>query len=168
MSKTVSLGYTDTAIGGVSSLDLPRGLLNFGADWAVVSNGNSKELTIVNKTGLLGVPPEKLRYSISDVANIFNGTPVEPTSFVTNKKGKSLLAQISEVWTVTDTEDTTYHVDLPVSAHIVLKVPMSEFVTAARLEVLIGRLVSGLYETGLETTTRFDSLIRGSLAPSDL
>lgn len=168
MAKVVTLGYTDSAIPDVATLNFPRGLLNFGADWSVQNTGNGKELTIVNHTSPLGTPPEKIRFSIADVANVFTGTPVEPSIYLPNKKGKSILAQLTECWVVTDDADATYRVELPISAHIVLKVPMSEYVTGARLEALVGRLISGLYETGSLTTSRFDGLVRGSLAPADV
>lgn len=169
MAKVFSLGYTDTVIDGVTVLAFPRGLVNYGADWSVKNNGNGSEVTLIHSTGSdLSVPPEKIRYSYAPIANIFAGTGVEPTSFVPNRKGVSLLAQITQVWVITDDADPTYRVELPVSAHLVLKVPLSEYVTAARIEALNGRLMSGLYETGSLTTERFDKLIRGSLAPSDV
>jgi len=169
MAKVFSLGYTDTAIDGVTSLDFPRGLVNFGADWAIKGNGNGQELVLVHNTGSdLSVPPEKIRYSVSPVANIFAGTGVEATAYVPNRKGVSVLVQLTQVWIVTDDADPTYRVELPISCHLVLKVPLSEYVTGARLEAVVGRLVSGLFETGDLLTTRFDKLVRGSLVPSDV
>lgn len=168
MAKVVDLGYTDTALATPVELKLARPSINFAADWAIQQNNNGKQVAIVNRTTPLGTVPEKFRFSIANVANVFTGTSVQPTIHVPNKRGVSLLAQLTECWVITDDEDASYRQELPISAHIVLKVPMSEFVTGARIEALIGRLVSGLYETGLDTTSRLDGLVRGSLAPIDV
>lgn len=169
MAKVFALNYTDTAIDGVTALAFAeRGLINFGANFRKKngSNGNS-DLLLTNISSPYGCA-ERFRYSFSEVANIYNGSSVEPSYYAPTKKGASLLVQLNEVWTETDDADPTYRIDLPVQAHIVLKIPQNSLITAARVQALVGRLLSGLYDTGVETTTRIDALIRGSLEPSDL
>ena len=166
MSKTVNAGYTDTPISGVTSLTFPRGLVNYAADFRVKKDG-ADEAIITNLTTPVD-RPEKFRWSVSDVANIYSGTDIDPSVYAPSKRGVSVLAQVTEVYSVTDSEDPTFRIDLPVSAHLVLKVPASEYLTAAILQTIVGRLVSGLFETGVTTTDRFAALIRGSLLPKDL
>lgn len=166
MSKVVSVNHTDTPISGVTELSLERGLVNYGADFKVkVEMADSVILT--NLTSPI-TAPEQFKFSVQDVANVYTGTAVDPNFYSPSKKGVSLLAQCNEVWTVTDTEDSTYQVELPVQAHIVLKVPKNENITPAMVEALLGRVVSGLYETGSEGTTRLQAMLRGSMKPSDL
>lgn len=167
MAKVVSLGYTDTAIEGVSSLEYPRGLLNFGADFRVKAVNNGKEVVVTNLTSPVD-RPENIRLSYSEVANVYTGTGVDPSLFAPTKRGVSLLLQVTEIWAVTDDADADFRIDLPVSAHLVVKFPSSEYVTAARIEALVGRLLSGLYDTGVETTTRLAAILRGSLTPTEL
>lgn len=166
MSKTVNVGYTDTAISGVTELDLARGLVNYGADFRKKSE-TPGELVITNITTPVD-RPERFRISCSDVANIYSGSDVDPSAYAPSKKGVSVLCQLTEVLSVTDTVDAAFRIDLPLSAHIVLKLPSSEYLTPAMVETLLGRLISGLYDTGSETTTRISALLRGSLAPSDI
>lgn len=167
MAKVVSLGYTDTAIPEVVALDFPRGLLNFGADFRIRSASNGREVVITNLTSPID-RPENVRLAYSDVANIYTGTGIDPSVHAPTKRGISLLIQVTEIWSVTDDADADYRVDLPVSAHTVVKVPVSEYITAARFEAFLGRLMSCFYDTGVETTGRIDQLIRGSLTPSDV
>lgn len=166
MAKTVSVGYTDTPIAGVTSLEFPRGLVNFGADYRVKSD-TANEAIITNLTSPVD-RPEKFRISYSDVSNIYTGTDIDPSVFAPSKRGVSVLCQLTETLSVSDSTDAAFRVDLPISAHIVLKVPASEYLTADMLQTVMGRLVSGVYETGSLTTTRIQAIIRGSLLPTDL
>lgn len=166
MAKQISTNYVDTAISGVSSLPFPRGLVNFGADWKVKVN-EPEEAVLTNLTSPTSYP-EKLRVGVSDVADVYKGAGLDPGVYAPSRRGISVLGQLTEVWTVTDSVDATYQVALPVSAHLVIKVPNNENVTPAMVQTLIGRLVSGLYETGATDTIRLSALLRGSLIPSDL
>lgn len=166
MAKIVSVGYTDTPISGVTSLAFPRGLVNFGADYRVKSD-TANEAIITNLTSPVD-RPEKFRISYSDVSNIYTGTDIDPSVFAPSKRGVSVLCQLTETLSVSDSTDAAFRVDLPISAHIVLKVPASEYLTADMLQTVMGRLVSGVYETGSLTTTRIQAIIRGSLLPTDL
>lgn len=166
MSKTVSYNFTDTDISGVSSLNLQRGLVNFGADFKVKSN-EPGEAIITNLTSPLSFP-EKFRFGVSEVTDVYKGAGLDSSLFAPSRRGVSILGQVTEVWTVSDSTDATYQVALPVSAHIVIKVPNNENITPLMVQTLIGRLLSGLYETGSTGTTRIAGLLRGSLLPQDV
>jgi len=166
MATTTNVGYTDTAIAGNPTLNLLRGPVNFGSDFRIKSNTGS-ELVLVNLTSPVD-RPEKFRFSFGEIANIYSGTEVDPSVYAPSKKGVSVLCQLTETISVTDAADPSYRVDLPVSAHLVLKLPSNENLTSAMIQTLVARLVSGLYETGLTTTSRISSLVRGSLTPAGL
>jgi hypothetical protein len=166
MTKTVTTGYTDTAISGVSSLTFPRGLVNLSKDFRVKSN-NGKEVVLTNVTSPID-RPENVRLAYTEVANIYSGTGIEPSVAAPSKKGVSVLAQVTDVLSVTDSADADYRIDLPLSAHLVIKVPASEYITSAQVQTLIGRLLSGLFDTGSTAGTRLEAILRGSLVPSEL
>lgn len=167
MSKSTSTGYTDTAIAGYTPQTLTMGAVNFGANFTVKSEIGGKELVITNLTCPVD-RPEKFRYSFTDVANVYTGTGIEPSLAAPSKKGISLLVQLTEVLSVTESTDADFRIDLPVSYHLVVKVPSSEYITASVVQTGICRLLSGLYATGDDATTRIDALLRGSLKPSDI
>ena len=166
MAKSVSVGYTDTAIVGNPVLNLLRGSVNFGADFRVKQE-SPNEVILVNLTSPVD-RPEKFRFSYSEVANIYSGTDVDPSVYAPSKRGVSVLCQLTETLSVTDDTDPSYRVDLPISAHLVLKLPANENITATMLQTIFARMASGLYATGLTTTSRIDSMVRGSLKPSDV
>lgn len=167
MSKSKSTGYVDTAISGVTALDLPRGLLNFAADFRVKSSSPGKEVVLTNISSPVD-RPEKIRIAYSEIPNVYSGTGIESSVSSPTKRGTSILVQLTEVQSVTDSTDAEFRVDLPISAHLVIKVPASEFLTAGDVEVVVGRLVSALYDTGVTSTTRLASILRGVLQPSDV
>lgn len=167
MSKSINQGYTDTAIEGVTTLSFSRGLLNFGADFRIKSSNPGKEVVMTNITCPTD-RPEKIRVAYSEITNIYSGTDVEPSLAAPSKKGVSVLVQDTEVISVSDTTDPSFRIDLPVSYHMVIKVPSSEYITSDVVQVGVGRLISALFDTGSTSGTRIDSLLRGSLAPADL
>lgn len=167
MAKVKSTGYTDTPIAGVTELNFARGLVNFGSDFRVKSNSAGKEIILTNIT----CPPdrpEKVRIGYTDVANIYAGTGVEPSISAPTKRGTQILAQITEVISVTDDADPEYRIDLPVSYHLVIKVPTSEFISGSDVLTGVGRLLSSLFDTGAVTATRLEAILRGALVPSGM
>lgn len=167
MTKAKSFGYTDTAIEGVSTLTFSRGLVNFDKDWSVKSNVAGKEVVLTNITSPPD-RPEKIRIGYTEVANVFNGSGVEPSVSAPSKKGTQILVQLTEVLSVTDDADPDYRLDLPVSYHLVIKVPTSEYITSADMVTGVGRLLSGLFDTGSTLTSRLDAIRRGALVPAGL
>lgn len=166
MSKVINYGFVDTPIAGVTELKFTRGLINFGTDFRVSTN-NPDELHVVNLTTPID-RPETFRFAHSSVADVYKGTSIDPSVYAPSRRGISILVQNTEIFSVTDTTDADYRVDLPISAHLVLKIPANENITAAIVEMVVGRMISGLYDTGDGSTTRLQSLLRGSLIPSDL
>lgn len=167
MAKVKSVGYTDTAIAGNPTLTFPRGNLNFASDFRVKSNNAGKEVILTNITSPSD-RPEKIRIGYTEVANVYSGTGVEPTVSAPTKRGLQILSQVTEVISVTDDTDPNYRIDLPVSYHLVIKVPTSEHIGAADVKTGIGRLLSSLFDTGVMTTTRLEAILRGALVPSEL
>lgn len=167
MAKTINRGYTDTLISGDPTLTFTRGKVNIKTDFRVKNNKDGKEVVITNLTSPID-RPENFRFAYTDIANVYTGSGVDPSVAAPTKRGVSLLAQLTEVLSVTDSADPEYRIDLPMSAHLVIKVPSSEHVNAAEIVTLVGRLLSGLFDTGVSSTSRLESMLRGSLVPSEL
>lgn len=167
MSKVKSVGYTDTPIEGVSSLTFPRAILNLGKDFRVKSDSPGKEVKLTNITCPTD-RPEVIRIAYSDIPNVYSGTGVEAALTAPTKRGVSVLSQVTSVISVTDTTAPDYRVDLPVSCHLVIKVPANENIAAADIQTVLGRLLSSLFDSGVSTTSRLEAIIRGSLVPSEL
>lgn len=167
MAKVKNYGFTDTPVEGVASLAFPRAVLNIGADFRVKANQPGKEVVLTNITSPVD-RPEKIRIAYSDISNVYNGTDVDTSVYAPTKRGVSILAQITETLSVSDSVDPDFRVDLPISYHLVIKVPASEYIAAADIEAGLGRLLSSLFDTGVTTTTRLEAILRGSLVPTGL
>lgn len=166
MAKTTSFGYTDTAPAGGATKTLTRPNLNYSANFATMEDSDKKSV-ITNRTSPID-QLETMRFQLTDVSNVYTGTNIDPSVYATSKSGLSLVVQVNDILRVVDTVDPTYQVDLPMSAHMVIKMPKSQYITAANVEVLISRCVAGLYDTDSTGTTRIDSLVRGSMRPSTM
>jgi hypothetical protein len=166
MTKEIKMGYTDTPISGVSQLNFPRGLVNIKQDFRVKSN-SGKEVVLTNITSPID-RPENIRLAYTDIADIYKGTGIEASTASPTKRGVSILAQITDVLSVTDTTDADFRIDEPMSAHLVIKTAASEYVTSAQVQALVGRLLSCLFDTGSTSGSRLEAILRGSLVPSEL
>jgi len=162
MSKTVTLNFTDTAGGTAPTITMSA--INYGTDFVKVANqaGLADLSNLTSPTDA----PNTVRFSLNPISDIYKGTPVTDAYKSPNKSGFSLLSQCNVVATITDSEDATYRVDLPLSAHIVLKAPYDANITTAHLVTISNRALGGLYET--DGTLRVGNMARGGLLPADL
>lgn len=167
MSKTKSVGYTDTPVAGVTELAFPRQVLNFNKDYRAKTDSSSKEIVLVNLTSPLD-RPEKIRIAHSDIANVYSNSGIDASLSAPTKRGVSILCQETNVVSITDATDPDYRIDLPVSYHLVIKVPASEFISATEVQEGLGRLLSSLFDTGSDELSRLEAILRGSLEPADL
>lgn len=166
MAKVISTGYVDSPISGVTSLAFARGLINFGKDFRV-KESTPANAVVVNLTSPVD-RTEKFQWSCSDIKDIYQNTGIDPSAYAASRRGVRILAKVSEIWSETDTVDASFRVDHPVSGHLVLNIPQSGIITSEMVQTLIGRLVSGLFDTGSLTTDRISGLVKGSLLPTDL
>lgn len=166
MAIIVNQNHTDTPVAGVTSLAFSRGILNYKADYCVMTD-DPGEAIISNKTSPVDAP-ERLRFAMSTVKDVYQNTEIDPGTYSPSKRGSQILVQLTEVWTKSDATNASFKINLPVTGHIVLKVPNDSDISADMIIAFLGRLVSGLYETGSLTNSRINALLRGSMIPADL
>lgn len=104
--------------------------------------------------------PCDVRFAVSRVSNIYNGSGVSTANQAPSKEGLTLLAQVTQIASVTDDSDPSYRIDLPLSAHIVLKVPRSSDLTTVDLEAFVSEAFGLLYDG---SSTRLARLLRGGV-----
>lgn len=166
MAITKSVGYTDTPIDGNPVLSLPRGNVNFAADFRVKSQTSGKEVVMTNLRAN-PLQPELIRIAYTDINNIYAGTGIESSMYAPTKGGVSILTQLTQVWEVTDSvSGLTYY--LPLSVHQVIKTAKSPYIDEACILAATGRLQSSVFDTGSTSTARLGAILRGSLVPSEV
>lgn len=169
MAKTISVGYTDTAIANAAAIKPTIPNINWAADYRVVDDGPT-EAVITNITSPLGVP-DKFRFAHNDITDIYRGTGIDPTLYYQTKRGTKFLVQLNSSAVVTDTDEAAYRAVLPVSAHLVVSVPNCELIDYNWvLTNLIYRMLGGLWTT-LPTGSieqNIPGLLRGAILPSTL
>lgn len=167
MAKELSVNYTDTPITGVTAVEITLPTLNYAKDFRVKQD-EPKEGIITNLTSPIDAP-ERIRWAHSDIGDVYRNTGIDPTLYYASRKGTQILCQLTDVYKVTDSSAADYLAMLPVSAHLVLKVPNNDLISENVAITMLGRLLATLYETsGTTTSSRLRSLLRGSLIPSSL
>lgn len=164
MAKSVTLNINDTAIsGGPQALSVSLPAINWPVDWSkTVDEAGSATLTY--KPAPFDAP-QTAKFAVNRIANIYAGSPVDASYQLPYKRGASILCQVNLVASVTDTADSTYRVDLPLSAHLVIKAPMSGLLTVNDIRSVAERAFALLYETGSTDSTRLTELLKGSMLP---
>lgn len=166
MAFLSSFGYTDS--NSAKTVNVARSNLNFGSDFAETTDGDG--LCILTNTTTPLDQKETVRFQIQKVNNIYSGAGIDPAYSSQNKKGLSLLVQVNDVLRVTSDTVPDFQLDLPLSAHMVIRVPENQYVTASKVQQLAMRVVGLLYATDDNTNsvTRLEQMLRGAMAPSDI
>jgi hypothetical protein len=164
MAYTTTWGFNPAS--PVSGRQIQPANLAFGTDFAKTSY-KPGEAILSNLTSPLD-RVETYRFATSQVANVYTGTKLDPSSQSQNKRGTAILVQVRSDLGVTDT-DTNTKIILPFESHLVMRIPQHEAVTVALVKEFLNRLYGGLYEDG-ETTMngRLTALLHGSVLPQSL
>lgn len=166
MSKSTSFGFTDTADAGSATRAFTRANLNWPVDFVVTDKGDMK-FQATNKTSPLD-QPENIRVQASEISDVYKGTSIDPSAYAANRKGLSIVAQVNDILRVSESTDINYQVDLPLSCHIVLKVPQNSNVTADNVMALAGRALACLFDSDQVTSARIANLLRGAMTPAGM
>lgn len=159
MSITSTFGTADTIISGAATPTLtPIPVMNWNVDFAVKSDIPG-EVILINTTTPYD-QNEKVRFGYSEIADIYKGSDLSADQYAANKSGVNILVQVTETVKVTDSLVATPVAYLPISAHLVLKVPKSAYLTDAVINTTVCRLIGSLYKNG---TLDIKSLLKGSL-----
>lgn len=166
MAFTSSFGYTDS--NSAKTVNVARSNLNFNKDFAETTDGDG--LCILTNTTTPLDQKETIRFQTQKISNIYSGAGIDPAYSSQNKKGLSLLLQVNDVLRVTSDTDLSYQLDLPLSAHMVIRVPENQHVTAQKVQELALRVVGLLYasDDSTNSVSRLEQMLRGAMTPSDM
>lgn len=164
MSKTINMVLADTAISGVTAPTLTLPVLNYDKDYRLKMSATANEVVMVNTTTGLD-EDEQIRIAFNEIADIYKNAGISCDNVSSSKTGYSLLIQLTKTVKVVDTTDATYSAHVPISVHMVLKVPRIEAVTNDTIKTLVSRLIASLYEDG---TLKALGMLKGAVSPKGL
>jgi hypothetical protein len=159
MTITNSFGYTDTTVSGAATPTLaPIPVINWNADFSVKTE-SAGEIVLVNTTTPYD-QNEKVRFGFSEISDVYKNSDLGLDQQSSSKAGVNILVQITENVKVVDSTISGAVAYLPLSAHLVLKVPKSAYIDDATISTLLKRLIGTLYKNG---TMDIKPLLKGSL-----
>lgn len=168
MAKVVNMNANDTLISGAATT-ITIQPLNYGKDWVKTQNtAGTAVLTYMNSPT---DAKQTIRYATTPIANVYANTTVDPSYQLPNKRGVSIVAQLNHVVTVTDDSDSEYQVELPIEAHVVMRIPQTSLLSDTQLFYIVKRAISTLIDEQTPAnpeTYRFSQLIRGAMVPDNL
>lgn len=169
MSKVLNYNTNDTSTGVSPSITISP--LNFPVDFRTgdrSSKNTSSELFLKDIKSPVALP-ETIRVAYSVKPNVYANSILDKSLYAPSKQGWQVLSQLDTTWSVTDSDDPTLEIALPMHAHLVISGPMNDLIDAdAVMTHLIGRLLGTLFETGSITSSRLESLMRGALIPTGM
>jgi hypothetical protein len=161
MSYSLNKGYTDT-ISTAKSIDIPD--MDYSVDFSIISD-KPGEVILTNITSPMD-RGETIRFALTQVKDVYTGTDIDASYKAPSHAGVSLVAQVSDTWRYYDSTDLSLPaVDLPISAHVVIKVPKTSYITADDFLTIAKRAFSLLFDTGAITSARLVEMLKGSLDP---
>lgn len=165
MSKTISNNNHDTAISGYTAKNLVLAAVNFPVDFRVmVDEPNEVRLTNIRQSI---TTPEEIRIACQPIKDIYKNSSLSSSVMVPLKSGVQTLVQLNATYTVTESiTGNTYSV--PISGHIVLKLPNEELVTPDLAKAFLTRLSACLFGTDSDTSDRINDIRHGVLKPAGL
>lgn len=162
MSYSLNKGYTDT-ITTTKSVAIPD--LDYATDFRI-STDVPGEVILTNVTSPMD-RNESIRLALSSVKDIYTNTGVDPAYMAASHQGVSLVCQVIDTWRYADAANPTAQaIDLPISAHIVLKAPKTSYISADDYLSIAQRAFSLLFATGSVTSAHLVTLLKGALDPN--
>lgn len=167
MALTTNFGYTDS-VSSKLTLEIPT--LSYAKDFSVKSD-TSNEVVLTNVTSPLD-QPETIRFAIQNIGNVYTGTSVAVENRSVSQRGVQLLIQLNDILRVEAADEGNNPCcetgfDLPISSHIVIKVPLNQYVNADIVLAVVQRNIAALFEEN-NTSARLNSMLRGALKPSTM
>lgn len=160
VSKTLSHGPSGTAIGGLATVTCAPVPINYEADMLVIEEGVGK--VVYTDVTSPADRPSTLRIAQTSKPNIYTGTSIDPSVFLASKRGTDTYIEAREVWSVIDTEDSTFLQEFPVRCSLALALPDTAYVSDEDIEALVGRVIAALYAQGEATPdTGINALLHG-------
>jgi len=104
--------------------------------------------------------PNYVKYSAAVVPDMFKNISLSPIEGQTGVQGLNYLIQVAETWAMRD-GIATPSAFLPVSAHIVLKLPQHVAVDATAVTGLVCRLLGALCGTNQDLASGLGSILHG-------
>lgn len=166
MTKSITVGYTDTAIAGNPAMQVTVGKLNYGTDFRK-SAVSASEVVATNVTCPVD-QPETLRISQKPISNVYANLDVDPSGYLPSKKGIATLLEDRQLWVETDSVDATYKKYIPIKVGITIQAPQYSGVTSTLVQTACLRAFSLILEQGVVDTTGMDALLRGVLSKKDM
>lgn len=162
MSYLLNKGYTDT-ITTPKNVAVPD--LDFANDFRVTTDVPG-EVIMTNVTSPLD-RNETIRFALSNVKDIYTNSGVDAAYQAASHQGISLVVQVNDTWRYADAADPTAQaVDLPITAHLVIKAPKTSFLSADNYLSIGQRAFSLMFGTGEVTSARLMMLLKGALDPN--
>lgn len=159
MAFTISPNWTPTDV--PVTLQDPKAIPwdNFG----IVKRKGDNEFTLNNALAPTD-RPDRFRFASSAVQNVYESTGIDPAYWLPSHRGTSILCQLTDVYTAADaTSGISYY--LPLSAHLVLKVPNTDILTLDDIETFLMRLIAGLSDSKGSLKSQLSRLLRGIITP---
>jgi len=146
MTKQVNYGPNGTDVPAIGTIDLAVEPINFDADFLPLVDDPGVNI-YVDATAPVD-RPSTLRFATRDVANVYAGGSIDPTVYLSSRKGRDIVVQAQEIHAITDSVDTDYLRMYPIKATMTLSAPLDANVDAAVLVHMIHRLLAACAANG--------------------
>lgn len=150
MSRSLAHGPQGTPVEGITTVDITADPLNYDADFRLLES-KPGHVIYTDLTSPID-QPNTLRISISERANVYAGTSIDPSVFLPTRKGMDIIIESRGVWKESDSTDPTFVHLMPVRAALTLTLPTCDLIDASQVNALVERVTAALFDQGATTT----------------
>jgi hypothetical protein len=167
VAKTFGYGPNGSSVPDVSgNIGVLGPALNYDLDFREIESGTGFKV-YTDITSPVD-QPATIRIAHKERANVYAGTSIDPSVYLPTRRGVDTIIEVREVWTESDSEDSSYLRQVPVRAAITLTLPAYGNVSTEDVEHLLSRLVVSLFEQSEDSIdTGLEALLHGVVDKRD-
>lgn len=160
MAKSVNYGPNGTDVPTIGTIDMSVEPINFDADFLPLVDDPGVNI-YVDATSPVD-RPSTLRFATRDVSNVYAGTDIDASVFLSSRKGRDIVVQAQEVHAITDSEDVDYLRHYPIKATLTINTPLDASIDSAVLVHMVHRILGALASQGEDgVSVGLAALLRG-------
>lgn len=170
MSKTLSYNFSPAPNALARTGKLSLDFVSWGADSAFVKKQDEPGSCVLTNVNSGVDTPCEITFGRQTIKNVYANTAVNPAYQSANSTGVKVLTKVSAVCSIVDTVDTSYRVDVPISATITLTTGtdamLDDDMCLSFLRYTMSTFFNDATAAANVTSSRLGALRRGSLVPT--
>lgn len=171
MSRSLSFNVVPAPAAQRRTAKLPLDYIPWNNSQFILKQDSPDTVVLTSVNSSVDTPCE-ITFGRQTVKNVYSTTGISLSNQAANATGVKTLVKLNSTFSITDSVDASYRVDVPFAATLTVLTGTDPLITDDAVKTMITYLVSALFNdataTADVTSNRISALRRGSLIPTQL